>query len=178
MAQMVVGARMCLERDLPMPALALIYTLIDAFAWAVNPSEKNTRTRFENWVTTFVYAHKPLPCTATELYAARCAVLHTLTSKADLHVSGKLRQVAYAWGPANLDTISRVAALGNISGQVVGLHINELLEGVAFAIHQTLEAANSDAALSANLEQTASLHYMQTPRSVLDAVSLKGEVRP
>lgn len=89
LAQMVIGARACLDRDLPMPALVLIYSLIDSFAWAVDPKEANTRTRFENWLTKYVYPASPLPCTPTELYAARCAVLHTLTSKGHLHIKGK-----------------------------------------------------------------------------------------
>jgi hypothetical protein len=53
-AQMLIGARLCLQRDLPMSALALIYTILDSFAWAANPDESNICARFEAWVVKYL----------------------------------------------------------------------------------------------------------------------------
>jgi len=169
--QMVLGAKMCLDRDLPMPAIVLVYSLIDAFAWATAPKNKDTRGRFESWLAKYVYPEDALPCTPTELYAARCAALHTLTSKSDLHVRGKLREIAYAWGPAKEDVASDVAAFANLKDRFVALHIGELLEAVARGIHRTLQAAESDPELSKNLGKTASMHFDQLPIALVEAAA-------
>lgn len=170
LAQMVIAAKRCLDQDMPMPAMVLIYSLIDALAWAANPKEKNTRTRFENWLTTYVYSATPLHCTPTELYAARCGVLHTLTSKADLHVRGKLREIAYAWGPAKVDTLSEASALAKISHKFVGLHLNDFLHAVTQGIRNTFAAAEGDRKLAANLEKVAPLHFGDMPRATLEGL--------
>jgi len=175
LAQMVIAARMCLDRDLPMPALVLIYSLIDSFAWAVDPNEPNTRTRFENWLAKYVYPTTPLPCTPIELYAARCAVLHTLTSKAHLHVKGKLREIAYAWGPAKLATLSEATSLARISDRFVGLHINELLDAVTKGVHETFAIAEIDPVLAASLERSAPLHFDEMKTATLEGLLAQGK---
>ena len=168
LAQVVIGAKLCLDRDLHMPALVLIYSLIDSFAWAASEaSEKNTRDRFENWLSRFVYPHSPLPCTPAELYAARCGVLHTFTGRADLHVRGKLRQVVYAWGPARLSTLQESVEITK-RADIVGLHINELLDAVANGIEATFKSAGEDARLSANLDRAAQMHYAEIPKETLE----------
>lgn len=175
LAQMVIGARACLDRDLPMPALVLIYSLIDSFAWAVDPKEANTRTRFENWLTKYVYPASPLPCTPTELYAARCAVLHTLTSKGHLHIKGKLREIAYAWGAAKTRTLSEAAVIANVSDRYVGLHLNEFLDALTNGIERTFAAAETDAELAKNLDRTAPLHFGQIKAATVDQLLARGK---
>jgi hypothetical protein len=97
--QVVAAAQICLEKELQMPALILIYTLMDTFAWTVYGAEdKQVRKRFEIWTQEWVFGHVELGCTPTELYAARCAVLHTMTSDASLTDSDEARRIAYVWG--------------------------------------------------------------------------------
>ena len=166
--QVIKAAKLCLDQDLQMPSLILVYSLIDTFAWAVaGPREKNSRTRFESWVSRWICAFEPLPCTPTELYAARCAVLHSLTSKADLNVSGKIRQVVYAWGPAKLSVLQdSIGVIGQPN--LVGVHINELLDAVVVGMDRTFTAATTDARLRRNLDEAASLHFAHMKRDSLD----------
>ena len=166
--QVIKAAKLCLDQDLQIPALILVYSLIDTFAWAVaGPSEKNNRTRFESWVSRWVCAQWLLPCTPTELYAARCAVLHTLTSKADLNVSGKIRQVVYAWGPAKLSVLEdSIKVIGR--KDLVGIHIDELLDAVVAGMDRTFTAADADERIRKNLDVAASLHFAHMKCETLD----------
>lgn len=162
--QIIKAAQMCLDLDLHMPSLILVFTLIDSFAWAAsNKEDKSTRRQFESWLETWVYSKNPLPCTPTELYAARCGVLHTLTSKADLNATKDVRQIVYAWGPAKLSTLQSSVKVIN-RPELVGIHINDLLEAIKDGIARTIEAAGTDADLAERLTVAASLHFsaMQT----------------
>lgn len=147
-----------------MPALILIYTLIDAFAWVVSDNtQKSTRKRFEHWVETWMLAYRPLPCTATELYAARCAVLHTLSSQTALTHSGEARQVAHAWGPAE---VARLQASINAQGRtdMVALGIEELFEAVGGAMTLVMEAAHTDRDLYERLQLASATVLSGTER--------------
>lgn len=168
--QVIGAAHMCLDKDLHMPALVLVFTLIDSFAWAISKkAKKATRETFEAWAQSLVIPNGQLSCTATELYAARCGVLHTLTSKADLHSVKGVRQVVYSWGPTKLDTLQKSIAVVNSEG-FVGLHINELLEAVKGAIAKTFEAAKNDSQLQSRLQDAALLHFSEMPASSLEKV--------
>jgi len=156
--QVVAGARLCLEKRLQMPTLVLIYTLIDTFAWATSDKNKPVRNCFEEWVTRWVLKDGNFLCTATELYAARCAVLHTLTSKADLTRAGKAREVTYAWGTASTsDLQTATVALGFDTH--VAVHIDELLEAVCEGMAAVVERSSTDPQLAERLNEAGALHF-------------------
>jgi hypothetical protein len=166
--QILKAAELCLDQDLHMPSLILVFTLIDSFAWAASDkAEKQNRNKFESWLKSWVYPYSQLPCTPTELYAARCGVLHTLTSKADLNARKGIRQVAYAWGPAKLSTLQSSVEVIN-RPEIVGVHINELLNAVKEGIARTIEASETDPKLAGRLAQAASLHFSEMPRQTLE----------
>jgi hypothetical protein len=162
--QVLATARLCLEKKLQMPALILIYTLIDTFAWVVSDNnEKSTRKRFENWVEKWMLAHRPLPCSATELYAARCAVLHTLSSQTALTQSGEARQVAHAWASTDVARLQEsINALGR--KDVVALGIEELFEAVGAAMRLVMEASQTDAVLRERLEKASATVFSGAER--------------
>lgn len=170
LAQLAVSAKQCLERDQQMSALVLIYSLMDTFAWAAaGRLETNTRTRFENWLTRFVYPTNPLPCTPTELYAGRCGILHTLTPEADLHKRGTLRQIAYAWGNAKIETFDSTSELIG-ADKFVGLHLDQLLGAVCEGVSNTFVASATDVQLKKNLDDAASRHFSHIPPSTLGRI--------
>lgn len=166
--QIIKAVHLCLERDLHMPALILLFTLIDSFAWAAsNKSRQKNREQFEAWVQDRVISNGQLSCTATELYAARCGVLHTLTSKAELNSVKGVREVVYSWGSAKLDSFHKAIEVIN-RDDIVGLHINELLEAVKEGMVKTFEAAENDPELRCRLQDAASLHFSEMPVSSVD----------
>ncbi len=154
--QVIQGTQTCIDQKLLMPALILIYTLIDTLAWASSSDKKvPVRRRFEAWVTEWIGSR--LPCSATELYAARCGILHTLTSKADLTTSGNVREVVYAWGTAKSEDLqATIDHLGKTTA--VAVHVNELFQAVRDAMANMLEKAESDASLGTCLNEAAAFH--------------------
>ena len=90
----------CLENKLYTPALALIYTMIDTMAWLSLEEEavEVRRRDFERLVEQFLLPGSGLACTATELHAARCGILHTHTAQSRRTRAGSARELYYVWG--------------------------------------------------------------------------------
>lgn len=79
-------------------AAILTYCGIDAMAFLTMPKGQanTTRTDFIKWVDDYLVFHDGLKLAGLELYAARCALVHTYSTEAELHRNGKvLRQIAY-----------------------------------------------------------------------------------
>jgi hypothetical protein len=75
----------CLGRNHVLPAVSLCYTWIDTMGALCSPSGKATRTTFEEWLDRYAaswLAEREL--TSTDIYSARCGVLHTLTPNSKL----------------------------------------------------------------------------------------------
>ena len=158
-SQVVAGVRLCLEKQLLMPALILIYTLMDSFAWACSDkAQTKVRTRFEAWTQQWVLTQGNLPCTATELYAARCAVLHTLTRYTDLTKNENVRKITYSWGNADNSALQGAFdALGHTD--TVAVHVNDLFGAVCEAMAAITEQASTAPQLKQRLEEAAVLHF-------------------
>lgn len=160
---MLVASKRCLQVRQHLPALVLIYTLIDSLAWAVSSGSKSgVRQRFESWASTWLMpeltAFAP-SITVTDLYGARCAVLHTLTGESDLSDSGQARRILYAWGTATADVLNAVIQQ-NGKAEHVALHFDDLLTALVRAVATLFESANTDPVLSACLELAAAKHYV------------------
>ena len=173
-AQVIQGTQNCIDQKLLMPSLILIYTLIDSLAWA--SSDKSTgsvRSHFEGWVTKWLLSF--LPCTATELYAARCGILHTLTSKADLTAGGKVREIAYAWGTAKSEDLQ--ATINHFENMpVVAVHVETLFQAVRLAMADMLEKSDSDPSLAKCLNEAAAMHLVaEGPEKVAQFLKLVGD---
>jgi hypothetical protein len=147
----------------------LTYTLMDTFAWATSDKKaQEVRARFETFCNRWLLPQGRLTCTATELYAARCGVLHTLTGTADLTKSGKAREITYAWGTARREDLdTSIAAVG--ATDVVGVHIDDLFGSVSGAIANIMEASKTDSALRARLEEAADVHFESMSKETVAA---------
>src|SRR5437016_5607270 len=101
----------CLEKRRFLPCLALLYTGLDVMASLESQPSEGTKAAFVRWVDKYFLKAQPLPCNATELYAARCGILHTFTAESDLSRQGKARMLIYAWGNAAVEDLAQTAAL-------------------------------------------------------------------
>jgi hypothetical protein len=164
---MIDAAARCVELRQFLPALVLMYTHIDTLAWAGSSKEKrSTRRNFESWVEKWLLpelAADAPKLTATDLYAARCGVLHSLTSKSDLSSSGAAREIAYAWGTAKSSVLDEVLSKTKFANKLVTLHYEALLNGLRNAVAKFTTVAQSDILLRERLEEAAGKHYMNIP---------------
>lgn len=154
----VAAIRLCIDKRLISPALILIYATMDSYAWAVSAKDPGVKMRFEEFVRDWVLPNHPLHCTPTDLYAARCAILHTLTSESDLSRSGKAQRVLYAWGTGEVARLD--SALQHLGAQdVVTLHVEDLANALFKAMVAVSEKAAVDDALEQRLREAAGQHY-------------------
>jgi hypothetical protein len=123
------GIDACIEKKAFAPALILIYSAIDTTGWLDSKAEFSTRDDFIEWVDKYLLKAKPLKCTAIDLYAARCGVLHTFTSCSRLSSVGKANIIFYAWGKANAEDMQRIMDYKNkSSNHPIVIHVDELYQ--------------------------------------------------
>ena len=163
LGDMLVAAERCIQLRQHLPALVLMYALVDSLAWAASgDTEPKVGKRFESWVSTWLLPEitKSAPTvTATDLYAARCGVLHTLTGDSDLNTTGRAKRLMYAWGTARPEVLEAVIREMKQTSYVA-IHYGDLRTALVRATGRFLESASNDPALSARLELAAAKHYV------------------
>lgn len=138
------GIDACIQKKLTAPALILIYSGIDTAGWIDSSEDCATRTSFIRWVEAYLLKAKPLQCTAGDLYAARCGLLHTFTPDSKLTSDGKARRICYAWGTASVEYLQRTIDLTNKSGEYVAVHIDDLDEAWRLGVMEFAEELERD----------------------------------
>jgi len=118
----------CLTRKQQLPALILIYAGIDIVASVEARANEGTRQSFTRWVDSYLLSSQILRCTSLDLFAARCAMVHTLSAESDLSRCGKARAIFYAWGNREAEELNDALAHAGKSDQAVGVHIGQLRE--------------------------------------------------
>ncbi len=150
----------CLEKKRILPALALIYTGLDVMASLQRSGNEGVREAFIRWVGDYLLKARSLPCTALELFAARCGVLHTFTADSDLFHKGKVRRVLYAWGPAKAsDLAATISKLGRDDG--VAIHVEDLFWAFREGLADYLDVVDHSPALRSRFAQSTDLWFTE-----------------
>jgi hypothetical protein len=98
-----------------------------------------------------------MPCTALELYAARCGILHTFTADSDLSRKQGVCRIIYAWGNARNEDLSKVVkALG---GAEVAIHVRELIDSFAAGLLLYLEGVVQNPDRLRRIEKSTDLWF-------------------
>jgi len=136
----------CYQNQLLMPCLVLFYAGIDVAA-SLEPSvAKGVGERFEKWVDRYMLNGRSLPCTAKELYAARCGVVHTFTPDSSISKAGTARVVGYAYGNAELKKLDEATAFSGRQGLQANVHLGDLIEAFHAGYETYLKEALADSA--------------------------------
>lgn len=87
----------CLEDEYFESAMILVYSGIDAFAWLNRPDNIDDvrRLDFEEWLNTYFLPGSGFTCTASDLYGARCGLVHSNTSESRLNRQDRAHKVFY-----------------------------------------------------------------------------------
>jgi hypothetical protein len=127
------------------------------------------------WVDENMLRTQPMPCTALELYAARCGILHTFTPDSDLSRKGSVRKIIYAWGTAKAEDLSKAANL--LERAEVAIHISELIESFREGLASYFDVIVHSPGRLQRIEESTDLWFTHldqgTIAKFLDA-SLKG----
>ncbi len=164
----------CLRERHIWPALALLYAGIDVVASLEASPQLGNRDSFTVWAERYVSPTQKLGCTALELYAARCGLLHACTSKSDLSRQGKARQILYAWGEARTETL-RELSKKNRKGQYVVMHVEDLRNQFRRAILAWFEEVAREPARRARIESSASMWLTNVDQKVVEQALAAGK---
>jgi len=134
----------CYHHELLMPCLVLLYSGIDVAASLEPSTGGGVGERFEKWVDRYMLKGRSLPCTARELYAARCAVVHTFTPDSNLSKTGKARVIGYAYGNADLKKLDDATVLLRRETGQVNVHMKDLIEAFHSGYETYLKEAFAD----------------------------------
>lgn len=157
--QVIGVAGECIRQGAVLPSLILVYSAIDAVAWLGRRDlHPEVRAVFTEWVDRWLLPASPLPCSALELYAARCGVLHTFTSQSELATRGKVRRIAYTWGGVSVTDLQRKLDAEEPRA-AVAVDIDALYNGLRLGTAQFFEDALTDSELSAAVEAKSRLYF-------------------
>ncbi len=153
-----------------LPGLILIYSGIDIMAWLNrdNTNQGNQRSYFKNWVNNYLLPDSGLNCNADDLYAARCAILHTYTSESDLSKDGKARKIFYACGPTDGDKLQQYINISSESGKTIVLHVDTLNNAFKNAFKYFNRALNKNQSLSKLVSKRSDKYLVSIPSEIID----------
>ena len=165
--QIITAANYCIAENLTLPALILIYSSIDSISWMASDDENQlVGERFQIWVNTWMLQKYPLPCTAEELYAARCGILHTLTPYSDLSEKKCVRKISYAWGKAKQKDLANSIKLLKYPG-LVAVHVNDIFNSFTNGFIDFIKILEKDEKMQELFMKKASKHFANTDISTI-----------
>ena len=147
LVELLTSISNCLRAKHSLPALILIYSGIDILANLSRPKgkEKGTHKDYCKWCEKYILPNtQDIYCDSIDLYAARCAVVHSYGYKTELTNLGKARIMAYAWGDKTAKGMKVITDLTQFKDSVSHLHINKLAEGFALGIDKFFEDIKND----------------------------------
>jgi len=147
---LVSDLKRCDEHGLTTASIALAYICIDSLANLARPIEKQkvTRSDFINWVNKYLEADsaQPYKYCGKDVYAARCAFLHTYGAVAELHEE-------------DTDTIKFVYNNGgehlynpDVERQLVIIGTKSFINDVIIGVEQFLGECQKDQSLKQRVE--------------------------
>ena len=125
----IKSIEICLKEKLQISSLILLYSGIDIVAWLNRPvlKEKASRKDFIRWVDDYLLPNPNIKCRAIDLYAARCAIVHSYSFSSVLSKDGEAKEIYYSWGKANIKSLQNDIDR-RLKKNVAAIHINDFLE--------------------------------------------------
>jgi len=135
---------LCMANKFRMPALILVYSGIDIFSSLDRPSnkEEGTREDFKSWCDRYLLPNANLPCSSTDIYAARCGVVHTSSSESRLSRKQQASEIIYSWGTQGPEPLQ--STLKNLGYSTHVIHIESLVDAFKKAVSAFIEDVGND----------------------------------
>ena len=120
---------LCLNAKLQISSLVLLYSAIDIVAWLNRSASKEQASRkdFIRWVDDYLLPNPNIKCRAIDLYAARCAIVHSYSFSSMLSKDGEAKEIYYSWGKANIKSLQNDIDR-RLKKSAIAIHINDFLE--------------------------------------------------
>jgi len=121
---LLYASEVCFSEKLLEPSLILLYSAIDIFGSLETENGIASRKSFEDWVIRYLDLVK-LQCTASDIYGARCGLIHTLRPDSGYSTKGNARLLGYAWGTKRVEDL-REASIKMKSTRYAFVQIEDL----------------------------------------------------
>ncbi len=148
---------LCLSNKYFISTLKLIYSAIDNLAYLGTRKLSVSNSDFIKWDNLFLLPDSSLPCTAEELWASRCGLLHQNTV-ATCNLSSGTKKIFYAWGTANPeDGLKHVNSAGREQCRFV--NINYLQNALKKGMLTFLKTISSNSQLKQSVIEKAEKYF-------------------
>jgi len=165
--QLIQAIEHCEDNNLLTPALVLLYSAIDSVSWLASGIHKESGRAFRTWVNEWMLSDPEIKCTADELYAARCGMVHTLTPTSNLSKKG-IRKVAYSWGKVSNDDIEKLIHESGSGAELVSVHLSKLIQAFRNGMADYLEYVHLDPERMEIFQQKCGEHFASVSRDSMD----------
>jgi hypothetical protein len=128
-----------LENKRITPSLILISSIFDILGWLSSSEEFASSKSFIQWIKTYLLPYQKLDCSAIDLYAARCGLIHTFSPHSKLSEAHKARKICWAWGNTSLQDLKTVIQKTKKEDVYVAVHVNDLVIEMGNAVDRFLE---------------------------------------
>lgn len=145
LVDIIKSIELCLNAKLQLSSLILLYSGIDIVAWLNRPASKEQASRkdFIRWVDDYLLPNPNIKCRAIDLYAARCAIVHSYSFSSRLSKDGEAKEIYYSWGKANLKSLQNDIDR-RLKKSAVAIHINDFLEAFKKGIEKFKLSVKND----------------------------------
>jgi hypothetical protein len=169
--QLIQSIEICIERKLLLPSLVLIFTGIDISGWLdCKDDYPKPGKSFQNWVDNYLIKTSLLNCTALELWASRCGLLHTFTSESQIGNKLKVRKIIFAWGTASTTKIDNLKDKSGLSDGFTTIHIEVLFNAYKQGLNLFMESIAKDINRKNVFIEKISKYYTRLPNKAVDAL--------
>ncbi len=101
------------------------------------------RSDFIRWVETYLLSEADAPCTAIDIYAARCSMLHSNSAESALSRKGAATHIFYAWGTAQKQNLEKlIDSVDAYSAKAI--HVEELFSSLQIGVAKFLLNIEND----------------------------------
>lgn len=147
---------LCREKRLIASTLILVFTMIDSLASLSRPKEvSEVRGRdFIDWVDKYLLPESDISCSATDLYAARCSLVHSLSTESRLSRKGETKTIMYSWGAASENDLQDIIDDSEKSDDnFIAIHADKLIMSLTEALGRFGKALLDDKELDKLVEE-------------------------
>jgi hypothetical protein len=150
----------CLERDHFESAMILLYSGMDAMAWLNRPAKVDDvrGVDFQEWVDTYFLPSSGFNCSATDLYGARCGLVHSNTGESRLHRQGRARKVFYY---RERDGVKEgiIQLMLDEAQEPWFIDVDQFIDALRTAIDRFIDAVSNDATRLATVSERIHEYY-------------------
>jgi hypothetical protein len=157
------------EKGLYGHVLIVVYSTIDTLGLLDAPPSQTTASgdTFRNWTRKYLLTEPSIEFTDTDLWAARCGVLHTFSSISNLSNSGAAKELQYYCGDKSTDAAQKFVTVTKSiqGGKHLPVHYQDLLDAFFSAIKKFVydlhNNCTTDAAYNTRLRNVLQVHPIQ-----------------